>query len=108
MSNDPMQPAGVVSPVPPMQFDTRIAVVLRDDLLPWQRLNVTAFTVSGIATTAEVIGEPYKDASDRTYLPMIKQPIMIFQASREQLRDVFDRACATDVQISVYTHELFA
>ena len=45
------------------RFDTKIAVVLRDDLEVWQRLNVTAFLVSGIGRRApEVIGEPYADA----------------------------------------------
>ena len=34
----------------PIRFDTKIAVLLRDDLATWQRLNVTAFLVSGIAT----------------------------------------------------------
>ena len=29
-------------------FDTKIAVLVRDDLEPWQRLNVTAFLVSGV------------------------------------------------------------
>jgi hypothetical protein len=29
-------------------FDTKVGVVVRDDLAAWQRLNVTAFFVSGI------------------------------------------------------------
>ena len=29
-------------------FDTKIAIVLRDDLAAWQALNVTAFLTSGI------------------------------------------------------------
>jgi hypothetical protein len=29
-------------------FVTKVAVAVRDDLKPWQRLNVTAFLVSGI------------------------------------------------------------
>src|SRR3546814_942976 len=33
-----------------IRFDTKIAVLLRDDLATWQRLNVTAFLVSGVAT----------------------------------------------------------
>ena len=32
----------------PIRFDTKIAVLVRDDLESWQRLNVTAFLVSGI------------------------------------------------------------
>lgn len=35
-----------------MEFDTRIAVVLRDDLAVWQRTSVTAFLVSGIGGAA--------------------------------------------------------
>lgn len=59
-----------------MQFDTKIAVVLRDDLAGWQKTNVTAFVVSGIAGTVPgVVGEPYRDASGNEYLPMFVQPV---------------------------------
>jgi len=34
-----------------MRFDTKIAVVLRDDLVVWQKTNLTALLVSGIAGT---------------------------------------------------------
>jgi hypothetical protein len=34
-----------------MQFDTKIAVVLRDDLAVWKKTNVTAFLVSEIPRT---------------------------------------------------------
>jgi hypothetical protein len=45
-------------------FDTKIAIVIRDDLLVWQKLNVTAFLMSGIIGAApEIIGEPYQDAA---------------------------------------------
>lgn len=91
-----------------MQFDTKIAVVLRGDLPTWQKLNVTAFTVSGIASIEDVLGEPYVDGSDRAYLPMIKQPILIFGADHEQLRGVYEQALSKDVQLSIYTEELFA
>ena len=91
-----------------MVFDTRIAVVVRDDLLTWQKLNVTAFTVSGIAGLSDVLGEPYVDGSDVSYLPMIRQPITIFTANREQMRAVYEQAVGRDVQFSIYTEELFA
>lgn len=90
-----------------MQFDTKIAVIIRSDLQLWQKLNVTAFTASGIASIAGVIGEPYVDGSDRTYLPMIKQPMLMFSADHGQLRDVYDHAVTTDVHVSIYTEELF-
>jgi hypothetical protein len=45
-------------------FGTKVAVVVRDDLATWQRLNVAAFLMSGIAAdaSADAIGEPYRDA----------------------------------------------
>ena len=52
-----------------MKFDTKIAVILRSDLEPWQALNVTAFTVGGIAGTQDVLGLPYKDGSGNEYVP---------------------------------------
>jgi hypothetical protein len=33
-------------------FDTKVAVVVRDDLAAWQRLNVTAFLISGVVAGA--------------------------------------------------------
>jgi hypothetical protein len=32
-----------------MQFDTKVALVIRTDLEAWQKLNVAAFLASGIA-----------------------------------------------------------
>ena len=34
----------------PEHSPTKLAVVVRDDLATWQKLNVTAFLVSGIGT----------------------------------------------------------
>ncbi len=91
-----------------MQFDTKIAVVVRDDLVQWQKLNVTAFTVSGIAgTVKEVVGEEYIDATGNRYLPMLRQPVMIFAADREQIGKVHSRALRRGVRCSVYTAQLF-
>src|SRR3954451_13611866 len=40
-------------------FDTKVAVVVRDDLAAWQRLNVTAFLMSGVTAAAGpgIVGE---------------------------------------------------
>jgi hypothetical protein len=94
---------------PRMRFDTKIAVVLRDDLPTWQKLNVTAFTVSGIAgTDGQTVGEPYQDGSGNLYLPMFRQPVLIFSASAEQLRAVYERARSRDLRFAIFTEELFA
>jgi hypothetical protein len=92
-----------------MQFDTKIAVVLRDDLAVWQRMNVTAFLVSGIAGTVPgVVGEPYRDASANMYLPMFVQPVLVYEADGPALRRAFERALGRGVTPAIYTHELFA
>lgn len=91
-----------------MEFVTKVAVVLRDDLAVWQRVNVAAFLVSGIAGTVDgVVGEPYRDGSGAEYLPMFVQPVLVYQADREALRRAFERAVARDVKPAVYTSELF-
>lgn len=87
-----------------MKFATKIAVVLRDDLQTWQKLNVTAFTISGIAGTIEgMLGEPYEDGSGNTYLPMLKQPVLIFSATSEQMKAVYARALSRQLQFSLFT-----
>jgi hypothetical protein len=76
-----------------VQFETKIAVVLRDDLAGWQETNVTAFLVSGIAATVPgVVGEPYADASGNEYLPMFVQPVLVYQADSAALRRAYARA----------------
>ncbi len=91
-----------------MQFDTKIGVVLRDDLEVWQKTNVTAFLVSGIAGTVPgVVGEPYRDASGNEYLPMFVQPVLVYEADRAALRRAYDRALSRGVRPAIYTRELF-
>ncbi len=41
-----------------MQFDTKFAIVVRDDLETWQKLNVTAFLTSGIIGNTPEMGIP--------------------------------------------------
>jgi hypothetical protein len=92
-----------------MRFDTKIAVVVRADLPVWQRLNMVAFLVSGIAATTEgVVGEPYEDGSGRRYLPLFRQPVLIFAADGPGLRAAYDRATARELPLAVFTDELFS
>jgi hypothetical protein len=91
-----------------VQFDTKLVVVLRDDLAVWQKANVTAFLVSGIAgTVAGVVGEPYRDGSGNEYLPMFVQPVLVYEADAAALRRAYDRAMSRDVTPAIYTRELF-
>jgi hypothetical protein len=91
-----------------MQFDTKLAVVIREDLAVWQKINVAAFLVSGIAgTDASLVGEPYVDGSGERYLPMFRQPVLVFAADAPGIRRAYERARARDVELAIYTAELF-
>ena len=60
-------------------FDTKIAIVLREDLATWQKLNVTAFLATGIASAApHAMGEAYFDAAGQRYTSLLGQPMMVF------------------------------
>jgi hypothetical protein len=92
-----------------LEFSTKLAVVLRDDLAVWQKANVTAFLVSGVAgTDPEAIGEPYRDASGNEYLPMLVQPVLVYEADAAALRRAFERVRDRDVKPAIYTAQLFA
>jgi hypothetical protein len=81
-----------------MTFDTKIALVIRSDLAPWQKLNVAAFLASGIAAGFPAsIGQAYEDASGTRYHALIGQPILIYGADATQLSRALDRAIAREV-----------
>jgi hypothetical protein len=91
-----------------MQFDTKIAIVIRNDLQAWQKLNVAAFLAGGIAAAfPNCIGEPYEDGSGTPYHALIGQPILIYGADRAALTRALDRAISRDVKAAVYTEDMF-
>lgn len=92
----------------PVRFDTRIAVLLRDDLLPWQELNVTAFLISGLAAEPELLGEPYEDADGIRYLPLLGQPVMVFAGDGPALAAARARAVERGLRLAIYTREMFS
>lgn len=80
-----------------MHFDTKLAVILDEQLPVWQKANVSAFLISGIAATdPALVGEPYIDGSGNHYLPMCRQPIMIYAADPAGLRRAHQRALKRD------------
>ena len=90
-------------------FDTKIAIIIRDDLATWQKLNVTAFLTSGIiAQSPAIIGEAYRDAADNVYNPMSIQPIVVLAADQETLRTIHRRTLERNVTASAYIEEMFA
>lgn len=92
-----------------VRFDTKVVVVLRDDLLPWQELNVTAFLMTGIATSApDLTGEPYRDGDGNDYLPMLRQPVLVLTADKQKLATARAKALDRGLPMAVYTYDLFA
>jgi hypothetical protein len=92
-----------------VRFDTKIAVLLREDLQPWQALNVTAFLVSGIAgAQPDLVGEPYLDADGTRYLPMFRQPVLVLEGGAALLTRARQRALERGLAIGVFTADLFA
>jgi len=91
-----------------MQFDTKIAVVVRSDLEIWQKLNVASFLAGGIAAAFPAcIGEAYEDGSATKYLALIGQPILIYGADRAALLRALERALARNVKPALYTEDMF-
>ncbi|HWX63515.1 DUF2000 family protein [Bradyrhizobium sp.] len=91
-----------------MQFDTKIAIVVRTDLEVWQKLNVASFLAGGVAAAfPECVGAPYEDGSATQYLALIGQPILIYGADRAALSRALDRALARNVRPAVYTDDMF-
>lgn len=92
-----------------VRFDTKIAVLLRDDLAPWQELNVTAFLISGLVGAApEAIGEPYEDADGTRYLALLRQPVLVYSGDAALLTAVHARALGRELVPAVYIAEMFA
>jgi hypothetical protein len=92
-----------------METPPKLAVVVRSDLETWQKLNVTAFLVSGFGTRRpDVIGEDYADASGHRYLPMFGHPVLVYAGEGAAVTRAFGRAQARSLATAVFTDDLFA
>jgi hypothetical protein len=90
-------------------FDTKIAIVLRNNLAGWQKLNVTAFLSTGIAGQyPDIIGEPYKDRAGNLYNPLSIQPIIVLSADEATISTIHRRALEREVTSSVFIEEMFS
>jgi hypothetical protein len=89
-------------------FETKIAIVVRDDLEIWQKLNVTAFLMSGIVgATPGLMGDPYRDAIGNVYSSLCAQPVIVLAADRQVLATVHRRALDRGVRHALYIEEMF-
>ena len=92
----------------PMIHSTKIAVVVNEDLLTWQKLNATACLAAGVAVSQPTcIGDIYEDASGNSYLPIIGQPVFVYLADNERLHRTRLRAKSRGVQIALYAKSVF-
>jgi len=90
-------------------FNTKIAIVLRDNLAAWQALNVTAFLTSGIiAQNPAIIGEAYRDRAGNVYNPLSIQPVIVLSADPGTINAIHRRSLEREVRTSVYIEEMFA
>lgn len=90
-------------------FDTKIAILVLEDLDTWQKLNVTAFLASGVAGEApDCMGEPYLDADGRRYAALIGQPVMVLSATPEVLLRARNQAFQRELSCAAYVRAMFS
>jgi hypothetical protein len=90
-------------------FDTKIAIVVREDLATWQKLNVTAFLTSGVVgANSGLIGERYEDADGNFCNPLAIQPMIVLSADADTLRAIYRRAMERRARLSLYIEDMFA
>ena len=89
-------------------FDTKVAILILDDLAVWQKLNVTAFLATGIAGAAQdAMGEAYEDAAGRQHARLLGQPMLIFAATLSTLLRAYTQAGARGLTSAVYVRAMF-
>ena len=89
-------------------FDTKIAIIIRDDLATWQKLNVTAFLMSGITgANPGIVGKNYQDRGEKRHLAMSVQPVIVLAGMANVLTNIRNRANDTGVDTVAYIEEMF-
>ncbi len=89
-------------------FETKVAVLVRDDLQTWQRLNVTAFLMAGVAAAnPQLVGAGYADADETAYLALLGMPVLVFEGTAEQLGAARERTVRREVPAAVFTADMF-
>ncbi|MEJ5018184.1 DUF2000 domain-containing protein [Ochrobactrum vermis] len=91
-----------------MIFDTKVAILVLNDLPVWQKLNVTAFIATGISgAVPDAMGVPYEDASGRRHAPLLGQPMLIFSATPEILQRAWQQSIQRDLIRAPYVRAMF-
>lgn len=90
-------------------FDTKVAILVLEDLATWQKLNVTAFLATGIAGAApEAMGQPYEDGAGRRHASLLGQPMLILAAKPETLARAYRVSIERGLTRAVYVRAMFS
>ncbi|MFD2935374.1 DUF2000 family protein [Spirosoma flavum] len=89
-------------------YDQKVAIILKNDLLSWQKMNVVSFLASSIAIQfSQTHGGDFITSDQVKFLPFMKHPILIYKAdTSEKLQRAFQRARDRDLAIGIYTNPL--
>ncbi|WP_299007409.1 DUF2000 family protein [uncultured Shewanella sp.] len=89
-------------------FDTKIVIVIRDDLQPWQKMNAVAFLTSGVVGQyPNILGDDYVDAKEHRFNPLVVQPMIVLKATSSVLTNIHNRSISRNVKTSVFIEEMF-
>jgi hypothetical protein len=92
-----------------MTFDTKVAILVLEDLAVWQKLNVTAFLATGIAgASPEAMGDLYEDSAGRHYARLLGQPILVFAATPADMQRAHRISLERDLTRAAYVRAMFA
>lgn len=91
-------------------YSNKIALVIKNDLAGWQKLNVAAFLAGAVAIQfPDTHGKEFVNASGSVYLPFMKHPILIYKADTDaEIKRASNRAKERGLAIGIYTEPLFA
>ena len=92
-----------------MEFDTKIAIILREDLATWQKLNVTSFLTSGIlGANPSLLGQAYRDAAGNLYSPLLIQPVIVLSCVEQKLKTIHRRVLEREIRFCLYIEDMFS
>jgi hypothetical protein len=92
-----------------MAFETKVAILVLEDLPVWRKLNVAAFLATGVAGAApEAMGEPYVDAAGREHARLLGQPMLVFAATPDGLLRAYRAGIERGLARAVYVRAMFS
>ncbi len=92
-----------------MVFETKVAILVLEDLPVWRKLNVAAFLATGVAGAApEAMGEPYVDAAGREHARLLGQPMLVFAATPDGLLRAHRAGIERGLARAVYVRAMFS